>query len=186
MTDRHSEWSVLLRAANAGDARAYGRFLQQVTPVLRGIVRARGAALGPETCEDVVQEVLLAIHTKRQSWREDAPVAPWLYAIARHKVVDAFRARGQRIWLPIEDFAGHLPAEPEGDPTARHDVDRLIGRLDPRAAGIVRAVGIEGESMAETGARLGLSEGAVRVALHRALRRLARLGGVTDERGSEG
>ncbi|MCB1391244.1 MAG: sigD protein, partial [Rhodobacteraceae bacterium] len=56
---------------------------------MRGIVRARGGGLGPEACEDVVQEVLLTIHLKRQSWREDAPLRPWLYAVTRHKVIDA-------------------------------------------------------------------------------------------------
>ena len=94
-----------MRAANRGDGRSYARLLTLVTPVVRGIVRARGGAMGPEACEDIVQEVLLTIHLKRQSWREDAPLRPWLYAIARHKVADAFRARGRRIDLPIEDFA---------------------------------------------------------------------------------
>jgi DNA-directed RNA polymerase specialized sigma24 family protein len=91
-----------MRAANRGDAVAYRRLLDAITPVLRGVVRARGASLGHEAREDVVQEVLLAVHLKRQTWREDQPLRPWLYAIARHKVVDAFRARGQRVDLPIE------------------------------------------------------------------------------------
>jgi DNA-directed RNA polymerase specialized sigma24 family protein len=83
------DWSLLLKAANAGDRAAYARFLRAVTPTVRGIVRARGASLGEAGCEDVVQEVLLAIHLKRATWQQDAPVRPWLYAIARHKVVDA-------------------------------------------------------------------------------------------------
>ncbi len=59
-----------------------------------------------------MQETLLAIHQKRHTWREDMPVRPWLYAIVRYKVVDAFRARGRRVQVPIEDFAEVLPAEP--------------------------------------------------------------------------
>ena len=54
-------------------------------------------------------------------------------------------------------------------------MERVIGQLEPRAAAIVRAIGIEGESAAETGAKLGMSEGAVRVAWHRALKSIARL-----------
>ncbi len=164
-----------MRAANRGDGRSYARLLTLVTPVVRGIVRARGGAMGPEACEDIVQEVLLTIHLKRQSWREDAPLRPWLYAVTRHKVIDAFRARGQRVELPVEDFAEQLAA-PEGeDPFEASDMARVIDQLEPRAAQIVRAIGIEGESAAETGARLGMSEGAVRVALHRALKSLSRL-----------
>lgn len=170
-----TSWEDLMRAANRGNQRAYTQLLQAITPVIRGIVRARGAALGEAQCEDVVQDVLLAIHLKRQTWREDAPLRPWLYAVTRHKVIDAFRARGTRIDLPVEDFADVLPAPDEADPLERRDMERVLGQLDARAQTIVRAIGLDGQSAAETGAQLGMTEGAVRVALHRALKTLARL-----------
>jgi RNA polymerase sigma-70 factor (ECF subfamily) len=173
MTDKTDGWAQLLAAANAGDDRAYARFLAAVTQTLRGIVRARGAGLGEATCEDVLQEVLLAIHLKRHTWAPDAPVRPWLYAIARYKVVDAFRARGRRIDLPIEDFAEVLQAAPGPDPTEAADMDKMIGMLDGRSATIVRKIGLEGASVADTGRALDMSDGAVRVALHRALKTLA-------------
>jgi RNA polymerase sigma factor (sigma-70 family) len=165
----------LLRAANRGDQRAYGDFLRAITPLVRGIARARGAGLGADLIEDIVQETLLAIHQKRQTWREDMPVRPWLYAIVRYKVVDAFRARGRRVQVSIDDFAEVLAAEPEPDPTERSDAERVIGRLDPRAARIVRAIGLDGASIAETSAALDMTETAVRVALHRGLKKLAQL-----------
>ena len=165
----------LLRAANRGDARAYAAFLAAVTPIVRGIARSRATGLGADAVEDIVQETLLAIHQKRQTWREDLPVRPWLYAIVRYKVVDALRARGRRVSLPIEDFADVLPADTGADPTERGDVERVIGALDPRAQRIVRAIGLDGQTIAETSSELGMSEGAVRVALHRALRKLASL-----------
>lgn len=169
------DWEALMRAANRGDRAAYARLLAAVAPAIRALVRARGAALGPEGCEDVVQEVLLAIHLKRHTWDEGQPLRPWLWAVARHKVVDAFRARGRRVDVPIEDLAGVLPAPEAPEALAGRDAERLLARLDPRAAAVVRAMALDEASAAETGARLGMSEGAVRVALHRALRRLARL-----------
>lgn len=169
------DWDDLMRAANRGDRAAYARLLALVAPALRGLVRARGSGLGPEGCEDVVQEVLLAIHLKRHTWDEGQPLRPWLWAVARHKIVDAFRARGRRVFVPVEDFAEVLPDDTSPDPTAARDTDRLLARIEPRAAEIVRAVSLEGLSAAETGARLGMTEGAVRVALHRALRALAGL-----------
>lgn len=175
MTDKDDDWSALLRAGLAGDARAYRAFLAAITPVIRGIVRARGRTMDAAACEDVVQDVLLTVHLKRQTWRTDAPVRPWLYAITRHKVVDAFRARGARVDLDIGDFAEVLPADPAPDPTEDRDRDKLIAMLDGRSADLVRMIGLEGASTAEAGAKLGLSEGAVRVALHRALKRLAEL-----------
>jgi RNA polymerase sigma factor (sigma-70 family) len=165
----------LLRAANRGDQRAYAAFLTSITPLMRGIARSRGTGLGPEACEDIVQETLLAIHQKRHTWREDMPVRPWLYAIVRYKVVDAFRARGRRVHLQIEDFAEVLPAEAAPDPTERADAERVIARLDERSARIVRAIGLDGASVAEVAGSLGMSEVAVRVALHRGLKRLAGL-----------
>lgn len=175
MLDRQAEWTKLLRAGNAGDARSYVLFLQAITPVLRGVVRARGAGLGPEEGEDIVQEVLLAVHLKRHTWRPEDPVAPWLYAITRHKVVDAFRRRGRRVFVPLEDFAEVIAAPPDVDPTERGDMERMIALLEPRAAAVVRAIGIDGESVAEIGARLKMSDGAVRVMLHRGLKKLSEL-----------
>lgn len=171
-----NEWAALLRAANAGDGRAYAAFLRAVTEPLRGVVRAKGRSLGPEACEDVVQEVLLAIHLKRATWREDAPVRPWLWAIARHKVADAFRARGAHVHLDVVDFADVLAAAPAPDPFEAADAQRLVDRLDGRSAAVLTAVAIEGAGIAEAGRRLGMRDGAVRVALHRAMKRLAALG----------
>jgi RNA polymerase sigma-70 factor (ECF subfamily) len=122
-----------------------------------------------------LQEVLIAIHAKRHTWDERAPLLPWLYAVTRYKVVDAFRRRGAGVNLPLDDFVELLAAEPEGDALAARDSAALIDRLDGRSAAIVRAVSLEGETTAEVGARLAMSEGAVRVALHRAIRRMARI-----------
>lgn len=181
MPESAKDWSALLRAANDGDAQAYTDFLRAVTPALRSLVRARGTALASDTQEDIVQEVLIAIHRKRHTWQMERPVRPWLYAIARHKVIDAFRARGQRVHLPITDFEELLEAEPATDSLARHDLGRLMARLDRRSADIVRAISLNDETAGEVGARLGMSDGAVRIALHRALKRLAQLAGRTRE-----
>ena len=169
------DWEALMRAALRGDEAAYRRFLQAVAPVLRGIIAARGGGLDPAGREDILQEALLAIHLKRHTWREDAPLRPWLYALTRHKIVDAFRARGRRVHLPVEDFSEVLAAPAERDPTEAADMDKLIARLEPRAADIVRAIGLQGATFAEAAGRFSMTEGAVRVALHRALRRLSEL-----------
>lgn len=169
------DWGTLLTAANSGDGRAYTTFLRTITPVLRGVVRAKGAVLGEAVCEEVLQEVLLAVHLKRHTWQAGSPVRPWLYAIARYKVVDAFRSRGARIEVPIEDFTEVLPADAAPDPTEASDMARMIGLLDDRAGRLVRMIGLEGASVAEAGQALKMTEGAVRVALHRAFKTLAAL-----------
>lgn len=178
MTDRNARWSDLLRRGMRGDGAAYAAFLSEITPVIRGIVRARTG--GAEDGEDVVQEVLLAVHSKRHTWREEEPVTPWLYAIARYKAADAGRRRGrQGPQVPIDDLAEVLP-EDTGETTAARDLGRLLDRIDGRAARIVRAVGVEGRSSGEVAAEMDMSEGAVRVAYHRALLRLKDLAGAED------
>lgn len=176
-SDRDTTWADLLRAANAGDRRAYAQFLREVAPVIRGIVRARGRGLGPEACEDVVQEVMLALHAKRHTWRDSAPVQPWLYAIVRYKVADAFRVRARFAPVPIEDVQDHLAAPQAADSNDARDAMRMIEALQGRSADVVRAITIEGASIAEAGSRFAMTPGAVRVALHRGLKRLAALRG---------
>ena len=175
MRDTETEWAALLRAANAGDGRAYARFMLEVEPVLCGIVRARGRSMPAAEHDDIVQEILLAIHRKRHTWREDRPVRPWLFAITRYKVADAFRSRGTHIQLALDDFTEILAADPGPDPTATREANRFLDQLEPRAAAIVRAISLEGEEPAVAGRRLHMSEGAVRVALHRAMKRLMAL-----------
>jgi RNA polymerase sigma-70 factor, ECF subfamily len=84
--------------------------LLQLTPVLRATARRSLAPAGmaDTDAEDVVQETLLAIHLKRQSWDENAPFGPWLRTIARHKMIDALRRRGRRVSLSIDDFSEAL------------------------------------------------------------------------------
>ena len=171
--------AILLKAANAGDAQAYAGFLRAVTPIVRGIVRARGRSLPPDQHEDIVQDVLLGLHLKRHTWDSDQPVRPWIYAVTRHKVIDAFRKRGAAIHLPIEDFSEILASDAGADPVSarddRREVERLIGQLDARSAEVVRAIALREESQIELAERLQMTPVNLRVTLHRAMKRLGTL-----------
>jgi RNA polymerase sigma-70 factor (ECF subfamily) len=165
-----------MRAAIRGDSKSYHRLLQELAPVLRGLA-SRGLArnkLGGEDVEDVVQETLLALHLKRGTWDERQAFCPWLYAIARNKLIDNLRRRGRHAHLPIDDFGDLLAAHARPPELNGADAERLIARLNGRARAIVVAISIEGASARQVAQRLGMTEGAVRVALHRALRSLAK------------
>jgi RNA polymerase sigma factor (sigma-70 family) len=171
------EWELLMRAALDGDSAAYRRLLAALTPVLRTVTRRNCARIGLDggEAEDIVQEVLLAIHLKRHTWDVDRPFGPWIMTIARNKLIDARRRRGNRLTLPIDDLADILTADGSDDATDRGDLDRLLGGLGERQRDLVRSLSVEGRSVQETAARLKMSEGAVRVALHRAIKALAAL-----------
>jgi RNA polymerase sigma-70 factor (ECF subfamily) len=166
------ELARLLRTAMAGDERAYGEFLRCAACLVRGFAR-RKVAQGGVDPEDVVQETLLAIHMKRHTWRDDRPVMPWLHAIARHKLIDAFRRRGRRVEIEIGEIAETF-AEPEPETVSNREIGRALDTLTPGQRSVVAAVSVDGNSIVETAERLGMSETAVRVALHRGLVAIAR------------
>lgn len=171
------EWADLMRAANSGDTLAYRRFLQSVSPYLRASSRKNCSRVGLAygDAEDIVQEVLLALHLKRHTWDSSRPIGPWIAAITRNKVIDALRRRGQRINISIDDVAESLAAGEANDPLDHRDIERMISKLNDRQRDIVQSISLEGTSIPATAARLDMSEGAVRVALHRALKALAAL-----------
>jgi RNA polymerase sigma-70 factor (ECF subfamily) len=165
----------LMRLARSGDDEAYRRLLVHVAVWLRGVAR-RGlvrAGRSVEDGEDIVQETLLVMHLKRDSWDATQPLEPWLYAIARHKLIDHLRRKGFRDHVDIDEHAGTLAAPQPAEAGASVDARQMLSSLPERQRLIVEAISIEGHSARDVGVRLGLSEGAVRVALHRALKALA-------------
>src|SRR5262245_6607572 len=167
--------SALMRAARDGDDEAYRRLLGGVAVWLRSVAR-RGllrAGRGVEDSEDIVQETLLAMHLKRDTWDASQPLEPWLRAIVHHKLVDHLRRRGFRENVDIGDYVETLASPQAPQPEASADARQMLACLSERQRRIVEAISIEGFSARDVGQRLGMSEGAVRVALHRALKVLA-------------
>ena len=167
-----AELARLMRAAIAGDEKAYGDFLQRAACLVRGFAR-RKIVQGGIDPEDIVQETLLAIHMKRHTWRQDAPVTPWIYAIAKYKLIDAFRRRGRRMEIDIDEISETLSA-PEAETISDQEIGRALQTLAPGQRSVVAAVSVDGRSIRETAKNLGMSETAVRVALHRGLAAIAR------------
>ncbi|MFY8154716.1 MAG: sigma-70 family RNA polymerase sigma factor [Hyphomicrobiales bacterium] len=169
------EWSRLMRLALDGDQVAYKTLLAALVPHVRGRVRhvlARSGR-GQAEVEDIVQETLLAVHLKRATWDRSMPLTPWLNAVTRHKTIDLLRRVGARGEVDLDDAVETLAAPEEGG-ERQLDVHRMLSALDGRQRQIVEQVSLAGRSAAEVGGQLGMSEGAVRVALHRALKKLAR------------
>ena len=166
------ELARLMRAAIAGDEKAYGDFLRRAACLVRNFAR-RKIVHGGIDPEDIVQEVLLAIHLKRHTWRQNAPVTPWLYAITNYKIIDAFRRRGRRVEIEIGEIAETFAA-PEPETISDREIGRALQTLAPGQRSVVAAVSVDGRSISETAASLGMSETAVRVALHRGLTAIAR------------
>lgn len=164
-----------MRAALGGDEGAYKRLLADLSRALRAVVRRgfSGLSPAPGDVEDVVQDVLLAIHLKRHTWDQDKPLGPWVVAIARNKMIDDLRKRGRRTEVTIDGLLDVLEAGGHEDAIHAHDVGRMLASLSGRNREIVQAISIDGHSAREVADRLGMTEVAVRVALHRSLKALS-------------
>ena len=165
---------MLMEQSLEGDCAAYHRLLTLLAPALRRALRARAGSAGLDA-EDVVQEVLLALHLKRNTWVRGTPVAPWVTAIARNKLVDAHRRRGRRPEVSIDSVVDHLQSEGEDNGERSMDFERAFAGLPARQRQVLQAVSLEGHSAREAAEQLDMSEGAVRVTLHRGLKSLAAL-----------
>lgn len=166
-----------MRMANAGDDAAYQSLLGKVAPVLRATTRTRlrSTSLSIELAEDIVQETLIAVHLKKHTWNEDAPFAPWLFAIARNKFIDAFRRRGRAVYVALDDISETLASEPPEETLDAANMTLRLERLPARQREVLKAIAIENASIGQTAKQLSMTEVAVRVALHRGLKNLSRM-----------
>jgi RNA polymerase sigma-70 factor, ECF subfamily len=168
-------WAIWMLAAIGGDALSYRRLLEELAPYLRDFVGRRLRIYGrsQDDTEDIVQETLLAVHLKKHTWDGRRPIVPWVRAIALHKTIDALRRHGHRINVPIDDVADDLPVESVEPQLRTSEIERFISTLRGRQKDVVRAIALDGLTIKEAGRRLQMSEGAVRVALHRGFAALA-------------
>ncbi|BBT14785.1 sigma-70 family RNA polymerase sigma factor [Metapseudomonas otitidis] len=177
LDQREAELQGLLLRGMAGDAAAYRGFLTALGGYLRGFLRHRLASR-PTDVEDLLQEVLLAVHNARHTYRADQPLTAWVYAIARYKLADHFRgfARREALQDPLEDSEQTLLAVEDGEPAeARRDLGRLLGQLPDRQRLPIVHVKLDGLSVEETARLTGQSSSAVKVNIHRGLKALAAL-----------
>lgn len=156
----------------AGDAASHAELLSRMSVYLRRYF-ARKLGGGDADVEDLVQETLLAIHFKRETWDATQPFTSWAYAIAHYKLIDQFRRRRVRRTEPLE-AAESLFATNAEEPSALLDVDRLLGELPDRQRQVLSDVKLGGLSMREAAQKSGMSENAVKVSVHRSLKALMR------------
>jgi len=164
---------TLMVRGQAGDPAAWNELLTRLSKQLRGYF-ARRMETGSADVEDLVQETLLAIHRRRMTYDPGLPFSAWAYAVARYKLIDHWRRSRVRKHVPIDDVVDWLTDSSSAEEGAiRADLEKILADLPDRQRHLVRDVKITGLSLAEAGARAGMSEGAAKVALHRAMKTLS-------------
>lgn len=174
--DFESGLKALWLRALAGDEAAYRECLRRIAGRLRGYLRRRLSDL-PDEVEDLVQDTLLALHLQRGTYDRALPVSAWVVAIARHKLADLWRRRGRREKLhePLDGIDEWLLAVEADDGSAGRDLHRLLAELPAAQRRAIVLTRLEGLSVAQAAAHAGASESAIKVQVHRGLRRLALL-----------
>jgi RNA polymerase sigma-70 factor (ECF subfamily) len=179
---REAQLQALLLRGLSGDTLAYREFLAALALHIRGFVQRR-LAWRPADVEDLVQEVLLAVHNARHTYQAQQPLTAWVQAIARYKLADYLRnvSRREARHEPLDDDTD-LFATSDAEPAeASRDLTRLLEQLPERQRLPIVHVKLEGLSVEETAQLTGLSSSAVKVGIHRGLKALAKLIGVRKE-----
>jgi RNA polymerase sigma-70 factor, ECF subfamily len=181
LVDQHSsetELRTLMIAGLDGDASAHKELLSKLSSHLRGYFKGRLVRIGrgPVDAEDLVQEVLIAIHTHRHTYDRGQLFTPWAYGIARYKFLDYLRRTKVSMKdVPIEEAEEVTAAEDAGSVESTLDLERLLDNVSPKVRRAIQYVKLDGLSVNEAASRCGISESAVKVSVHRGLRALARL-----------
>ncbi|MBI3676981.1 MAG: sigma-70 family RNA polymerase sigma factor [Proteobacteria bacterium] len=165
-----------MKLAQAGDAAAYAEVLRRSLPIIARVVSSQ-RHYGLEI-NDVVQDVLLSLHSVRHTYDPDRPFVPWLASIARHRLIDAHR-RHARV-ARNESAVPELPetfssddskkgVESQGDPEL---LRRAIANLPAGQRQAVELLKLRELSLKEASAESGMSVAALKVAVHRGLKAL--------------
>jgi RNA polymerase sigma-70 factor (ECF subfamily) len=176
VTATEPELHALMVAALGGDAASHRALLEKLSTQLRGYFKGQLSRIGrgPVEAEDLMQEALIAIHTRRHTYDPAQPFTPWVYAIARYKLVDYLRrGRASMKDLPIVKEISSRDDHVQVDSSL--DLERLMAALPSKMRVAIEAVKLEGLSVSEAAARSGMSESNVKISVHRGLKAMARL-----------
>jgi len=162
---------VLMLAGLSGDAEAHRQLLAAAALRLRSYF---GRRIGSDAAdvEDLVQETLIAIHQRRESFNPALPFTAWLHAIAKYKLVDHYRRIGARRQVPIDDI-DELAADDDFDSAlAAMDIERMLSGLPEKHRKAIRLTRIGGYSVEEASQMTGQSPSTIKIGVHRGLKML--------------
>jgi RNA polymerase sigma-70 factor (ECF subfamily) len=161
----------MLASADGGRAH-HENLLRAVEPLLRSFFGRRLGADAPDL-DDLVQESLIAVHTRRSSFDRARLFTPWLFSIARHKLMDHFRRT--RRFESVDSLVEVLVSEGfERSSNAAMDIERLLKVLPAKQAFAIRETKIRGLSVVEAAEQRSLTASDIKVSVHRGMMALSR------------
>jgi RNA polymerase sigma-70 factor (ECF subfamily) len=168
----------LMAAYQRGEDGAFEELFRRYAPVVTGYMR-RGYR-SEHDAQDLTQQVFLHLHRGRHDYRAVAPLRPWLMTIARNVLRDRLRHERRRAaMLCLDDVLAEHATGPGTAVEQRTELRQALGdamsRLPGTLRALIRARLLEERPYAEIGRQLGISRGAAKVRMHRAVSALRRL-----------
>lgn len=170
-------WRRWMLSAASGDTAAYRTLLQEFSVALRRFVARRIGTAHAADVEDIVQEILMAVHAQRRRYDGQRAIMPWVFAIARYKLIDHCRREGRRgVSVPV-DSVEDLLAAPEADAGAEDQpgLETLLAHLPAKQRTSLDLVKLQAMSVRNAAHASGMSEAAIRVNVHRGIKTLTDL-----------
>ena len=174
MNPSETELHDCFTLARMGDDDAYRRLLEGVSLLVRTYTRRRLVGLDADV-EDLVQDVLLAVHLKQHTYDASRPITAWVHTIARYKLIDFWRLQTRRAEeaLSAEDTEALADTSSLNATETTPDLEALISQLPRLHQAVIRLVKLQGYSVQEAATRLQISPAAVKVYTHRGIKKLA-------------
>ena len=176
MTSSEQELKSLMTAGLCGNAAAYRELLERLSSRLRSYYRERlaRAGRGPAEAEDLLQETLLAIHTRRHTYDPAKLFTPWMQAIARYKLIDYLRRTNASYRDVLLEDSGELISPDEHDAVESSiDLQRLMAQLPAKMRQAIQHVKLDGLSVAEAARHSGMTESAIKISIYRGLKAMS-------------
>jgi RNA polymerase sigma-70 factor (ECF subfamily) len=178
ISSEEPELRALMLAGLGGDEASHKSLLLKLSAYLRAYFKHQLTRIGrsPSDAEDLVQETLIALHTRRHTYDRSQPLTPWVYAIARYRLVDYLRrTKAAKMDVPVEEADGVFAVDDVSAVDSGLDLTKLLAQLTPKMRQAIQFVKIDGLSVSEAAKRAGMSQSAIKVSVHRGLRALSLL-----------
>jgi len=176
----------LIAAHAAGDPHAFSELVKRHRDRLWAV--ALRTLRDPEEAADALQEAFISAFRAAGSFRAESQVTTWLHRIVVNACLDRMRRRQTRPTVPLPEAGPGEPVAPRDAMAERETrlvVQDALAELPEEQRAPIVLVDVEGYSVAETAALLGIAEGTVKSRCARGRAKLAKILGHLRNRSAD-
>lgn len=170
--------AALVRAARTGDRAAFGRLHNRHAGMVFAILLAR---VPRADADDLVQDVFLIALQRLDSLRDDEAFGGWLATIARHAAAEHHRRKRSTQELPDDLPQSNMRHDPMRASPESEELLDAVRSLPLAYSETLLMRFVQAMTGPEIAARTGLTEGSVRVNLHRGMQMLKQRMGAGEQ-----